>query len=109
MSSTYSAAAAAAVAAVVENGSSSARPVVPSSVVSQPSLSSGVRKAEPPQIYANHSTPTYAGGAHNGSSSNGPSGGSVVKPPFKIKLAEHALWKQFGQIGTEMIITKSGR
>lgn len=68
-----------------------------SSVVNQISSNGGGMRKIEPQV-TQHSTPTTYG--QNSSS---------AKSPFKIKLANIGLWKQFEQHGTEMIITKSGR
>ena len=77
-----------------------------SSATSPPASIQTQRKSEPNNVYSStpaaYSLPPTV--SSSSSSTNSTSGKQI-----KIKLAESSLWRQFNQIGTEMIITKSGR
>ena len=65
------------------------------------------------EFNGNNLTPNFSGNsgvtaAVAGFGNNNPKA-TVNNPNIKVKLQDMSLWKQFNQIGTEMIITKCGR
>ena len=60
------------------------------------------------EFNGNNLTPSFSGssGVNGAFGINSP---KANNPNIKVKLQDMSLWKQFNQIGTEMIITKCGR